>query len=171
MTPLPERIEEILLDMCMGCYMQDPDIWCLKTSKVYLVTTLAKLSRQYLKFSPTWGMELNGRYLTAKDGFHKIGSESSLSDILEENVEEKYYLSQERIDKMFSRVQKNKAAGRGFQPSTVDMAHGGQLKPMFDQTNRVYKTGGVSPTIPTASGGHHIPQVELDDSHQKNVNA
>jgi len=110
---------------------KDPDIWCSKTSKVYLVTTLAKLSRQYLGFSPTWGMELNGRYLTAKDGFHKIGSESSLSDILEENVDEKYYLSQERIDKMHLRVEMNKKAGRGFQPSIVDMENDGQLKPMF----------------------------------------
>ena len=74
---------------------KDPDIWYSKTSKVYLVTTLAKLSRQYLGFSPTWGIELNGKYLTAKTSeFPKTESESSLSDILEENVDNKYYLSE-----------------------------------------------------------------------------
>src|SRR3990167_121953 len=73
---------------------KDPDIWCLKTSKVYLLTNKAKLSRQYLGFLPTWGMELNGRYLTAKDTFHRTGNGSLLSDILEENVDERYYLSE-----------------------------------------------------------------------------
>jgi hypothetical protein len=46
---------------------------------------LAKLSRQYLGFSPTWGISLNGRYLTAKTSeFPKTESGSSLSDILED---------------------------------------------------------------------------------------
>ena len=39
---------------------------------------------------------MNGRYLTAKDTFHRIGNGSSLSDILEENVDEKYYLSEQQ---------------------------------------------------------------------------
>src|ERR1019366_6578340 len=52
---------------------KDPDIWYSKTLKVYLVTTLAKLSRQYLGFSPIWGIELNGKYLIAKtSAFPKI---------------------------------------------------------------------------------------------------
>ena len=49
-------------------------------------------------------MELNGRYLTAKDTYHKIGSESSLSDILEENVDEKYYLSEATTKKILKDV-------------------------------------------------------------------
>lgn len=123
---------------------KDPDIFCLKTSKVYLVTTAAKLSRQSLGFSPTLGMTLNGKFLTQKtSAFPKTGKGSSLSDILEENVPDKYFLSQERIDKMFSRVQKNKAAGRGFQPLTVGMGKDGQLKPMFEQTSRIHERGGV----------------------------
>ena len=83
---------------------KDPDIWYSKTSKVYLVTTVAKLSRQYLGFSPTWGTELNGRYLTAKTSeFPKTESVSTLSDILEENVADKYYLSAEQTAKILSK--------------------------------------------------------------------
>ena len=87
----------------------DPDIWYSKTSKVYLVTTVAKLSRQYLGFSPTWGIELNGRYLTAKTSeFPKIENASTLSDILEENVAEKYYLSPDKVTQILRSASQQK---------------------------------------------------------------
>ena len=73
---------------------KDPDIWYLKTLKVCYLMTMEKLSRQYLGFSPTWGIELNGRYLTARIGeFPKTGNESLLSDILEVSPPKKYFLS------------------------------------------------------------------------------
>lgn len=76
---------------------KDPDILCSKTSKVYLVTTAAKLSRQYLGFLPSWGTEWNGRYLTAKTtASRKTGSGCTLSDTLETNADERYYLSAEQ---------------------------------------------------------------------------
>src|SRR3989304_7772030 len=54
---------------------KDPDIFYSKTSKVYFLTTPEKLSRQYLGFSPIWGMSINGRFLTAKtsDALHGFG--------------------------------------------------------------------------------------------------
>ena len=74
---------------------KDPDIYSLKMLKVSLVTTKEKLSPQYLGFSPTWGMELNGRYLTASTmEFPRTGRECSLSDILEKKVDDKYFLSE-----------------------------------------------------------------------------
>ena len=83
----------------------DPDIFCLKTLKVYYLITEEKLSKQYLKFSPTWGMTLNGRYLTAKiSESPRIGKECTLSDILEEEVEEKYFLSNEMGQKLMNDV-------------------------------------------------------------------
>lgn len=121
---------------------KDQDIWCLKTSKVYLVTTREKLSRQYLGFLPTWGMELNGRYLTAKDGFHKIGNGSSLSDILEENVDEKYYLSQELANRLLKNIQNKKVKDT---ESTVqaESAPPSQVR----QEASVLKQDSTSPTI------------------------
>src|ERR1035437_4038753 len=44
----------------------NPNIFYSRTSKVYLATTRDVLSRQSLGFLPTWGIELSGRYLTAK---------------------------------------------------------------------------------------------------------
>ena len=90
-----------------------PNIFYSKTSKVYLVTTLDELSRQSLKFLPTWGMELNGRYLTAKTSeFPKTESECSLSGILEETVDDKYFLSEQvkaRLLKFGLRIARERA--------------------------------------------------------------
>ena len=45
-----------------------------------------------------WGMTSNGKCLTAKiTEYHKTGNECSLSDILEEQVDQKYFLSSERM--------------------------------------------------------------------------
>jgi site-specific DNA-cytosine methylase len=45
--------------------------------------TMGKLSRRYLGFLPTWGIGLNGRYLTAvSSGFLKTVKGSSLSALI-----------------------------------------------------------------------------------------
>lgn len=74
---------------------KDPDIFYLKMFEVYYLTTREKLSRQFLKFSPTWGIMLNGRYLILPiSECHREESECSLKDILEKDVEEKYYINE-----------------------------------------------------------------------------
>ncbi len=80
---------------------RDPHIFYSKTSRVYLLTRLDRLSIKYLKFLPTWGIELNGNYLTARTSeYPRIASACSLSAILEENVDEKYYLSDTAIKRL-----------------------------------------------------------------------
>lgn len=84
---------------------KDPDILYLKTSKVYLVTTAAKLSRQYLKFSPTQGTTFHGVYIIPRTMVsHKTENVSTLSEILEENVDPKYFLSEQAIKKLLSQT-------------------------------------------------------------------
>jgi hypothetical protein len=143
---------------------KDPDIWYSKMLKVYYLTNLAKLSRQYLGFSPTWGIELNGKYLTAKTSeFPKTESVSTLSDILEENVAEKYFLSQKMVDFLLN--------DRGkFPPQLLSDTTNKDSQTLIslvrkqNQANRVYSKKGISPTIATAGGGRHIPQfLESED--------
>ena len=94
---------------------KDPDILFSKTSKVYLVTTLAKLSRQYLGFSPTLGMECSGRYLIQKTSVSpKTGSGSSLSDILEEHPDQKYFLSEALTRKLLASLPEDKVRDSEF---------------------------------------------------------
>jgi len=95
-----------------------------------------------------------------------IGSIVSLSDILEEQVDPKYFLSEHQMNRMFE---------RGHSPTLSTQATGeGQTetksKPQFGQTSRIHKKEGISPTVPTTSGGHHIPMVqESADLHQPSV--
>ena len=60
-------------------------------------------SRQSSEQWMSWGMVWNGKCLTADTSeSHRIERGSSLSDILEESVDEKYFLSQKAIDRLMS---------------------------------------------------------------------
>jgi hypothetical protein len=77
---------------------KDPDIFCLKTLRVYLVTGLEKLSRAYLGFSPIVGIYSNGRYsIVCSLECRKVVHGYSLSDILEVDVDPKYFLSERAV--------------------------------------------------------------------------
>ena len=70
----------------------------LKMSKGDLITTKEEHSKPSCKRWMSWGMTWNGKCLTAKiSGYHKTESECSLSDILEENVDKKYFLSMDKL--------------------------------------------------------------------------
>ena len=80
---------------------KDPDIFYSKTLKAYLVMTMEKLSRQYLKFSPTYGIMYNGKCIIQKiTASHKTENVCLLKDILETNVDPKYYCSEELIRRL-----------------------------------------------------------------------
>ena len=82
----------------------DPNILFSKTLKAYLITTEAKLSKQYLKFSPTLGIAYNGNYLILSSSeYLKTGKECTLLDVMEKNVPEKYFLSPEAIQKIIAK--------------------------------------------------------------------
>lgn len=60
-------------------------------------------SRQSSEQWMSWGTVWNGKCLTADiSESHRIERGSSLSDILEESVDEKYFLSQKTIDRLMS---------------------------------------------------------------------
>ena len=82
-----------------------PNILFSKTLKAYLVTTVEKLSKQYLKFSPTLGIAFNGNYLILSSSeFLKTGSACTLLDVMEKNVSEKYFLSEESMKRILARI-------------------------------------------------------------------
>src|SRR3989344_5923221 len=110
---------------------KDPDIFCLKMLKAYLVMTKEKLSRQYLGFSPIWGMSINGKFLTARISESlRTGKECSLSDILEKQVDQKYFLSAKATQFLIRRSMQNKQEGRGFRA---------RLMPVMDPSEMLEK--------------------------------
>lgn len=81
----------------------DLGIYSLKTSQDFSTTwggiRLQPLSGQ----CKTWGIAWNGKCLTADiSEYHRIERESSLSDILETDVPNQYFLSQQTIDRLLS---------------------------------------------------------------------
>ena len=87
---------------------KNPNILYSKMLKVYFLMTREELYRQSLGFSPTWGMSINGKYLIVRTSeSHRIGNECILSDILEEQVDPKYFLS-EKAKKYLIRAENRK---------------------------------------------------------------
>ena len=152
---------KILEELCSLKLLASPNksnhaFYSLKTLKGYYHTTKVK----HLELSSTrwmnWGMTAGGKCLTAKISVSpRIGNECSLSDILEEQVDQKYFLSEQAIKRMNL---------KGHSPTLSTQATGeGQTetknKQPYEQTSRIHKKEGISPTVPTASGGHHIPMI------------
>ena len=75
-----------------------------KMSKDCFLTTVERLSQPSSPRLMSWGMTSSGKLLTAKVGFHKIVNEYSLSEILEENVDPKYFLSEKMVAGMIRRL-------------------------------------------------------------------
>lgn len=72
-----------------------PVYFSLRTSKDSSATTTDELSTSSFQRLMSWGTTSNGRCLTAKiTESPKIGSACSLSDILEEHPDPKYFLSE-----------------------------------------------------------------------------
>ena len=102
-----EKVSRILEELSslklQGSHLfSDHAIYSLRTSKDSLTTSEELRSRRSSEPWMNSGMMWNGKCLTLKTTFHKTGSEFSLSDILEENVPEKYFLSQEMTDRLLS---------------------------------------------------------------------
>ena len=89
--------------------------YCLKTSKGFYLTTKAAPSTQSSPRLMSWGTTVNGKCLTAKiTESPRTESGSSLSDILEEQVDRRYFLSEKAIAGILKHKANHRAKGNGF---------------------------------------------------------
>ena len=122
--------------------------------------------------------------------------EKRLKDLLEEVVDEKYYLSDKMMDYITTITEKNKTRGNGnvYAPSdpegvskTITTKEGQRVKDNFieepqlkqvgqmygterepnPQAGRVYDADGISPTMDTCSGGNRMPKVLVREATKK----
>ena len=108
-----------------------------------------------------------------------------LKDILENNVDEKYYLSKKMINFFYKNEQKQKEKGNGFRfgvsdgnviAKAVTTRAGSRMDDNFikciqvaqiygtekepnPQAGRIYDSEGISPTMDTCSGGNRMPKI------------
>ena len=70
-----------------------------------------------------WGMTSNGNVLTARiSESHRIGSEFLLSEVLEDNPDQKYFLSESAMQKIAFKTERNKLKNRGFAAKVVSLS-------------------------------------------------
>lgn len=95
-----------------------------------------------------------------------------LMDILEDTVEEKYYLSQEKVRRLIEDMEERKAllfepdekSLKAFRENRVKRA--GNIKGVFEQTGRVYLPDGCCPTVTACGGGGQQPKIlQVGDIH------
>lgn len=129
--------ERVLTIQEERCFLKLQELLPLKnlsisSSKMFpvcLTMTQAKHLKQSSVHWMAWGMMCAGRYLTAKiSEFPSHEIECSLSDILEDNVPEKYYLSRKQAEKLL-------------------------YKEKPTQGERIYSSKGLSCTLTSGSGG------------------
>ena len=141
----------------------------LKTSKGYLITTTGTRSELSSIAFQNWGITVNGKCLTARiSESHKTGKECSLSDILEEQVDEKYFLSEKVVKRLLSYkdsksdgdyiIEGNRKAllyeGAIMSEKNKEwIKDGKKLSRNFPQGQRVYSDKGISSTIAGNAGG------------------
>ncbi|MDV5127039.1 DNA (cytosine-5-)-methyltransferase [Bacillus amyloliquefaciens] len=82
-----------------------------------------------------------------------------LKEILEEYVDEKYYLSEEKTKRLVEQLeatqQKEHETKEPFMVGHVDLKG-------HDAIKRVYSPEGVSPTLTTMGGGHREPKIAIE---------
>ena len=104
---------------CLDSLTKNPyRISSLRMSKDSSTTTEEEPSKSSSKSWMAWGMTVNGNCLTARiSASHNTENEYSLSEILEENPDQKYFLSDEQVTEIMRRTKQNKKEGRGFSPT------------------------------------------------------
>jgi len=83
-----------------------------------------------------------------------------LKDILEENVDEKYYLSETQRNKLL----KNQNKGHSLSEKGQDII---QVNMPSHSNNRVYSEEGISPTLNTMQGGQRQPFIQVKNATLK----
>ena len=90
-----------------------------------------------------------------------------LKDILEDTVDEKYYLSQEKVKRLIEDMEDRKAllfepdeeALKRWRENSLQMVGQVNEPGKYAQTGRVYSAEGCSPALTTCSGGNQQPKI------------
>ncbi len=120
LLPVKDKVSKTLVGRFSSRYVElqhiiDLSCYYSKTLKDFSTMTEEELSQRSSTPWRTWGIGGNTRFLTARiTGSHRVGKECLLSDILEQDVPDRYFLSQKAVDYLIKRTKGNKEAGRGF---------------------------------------------------------
>ena len=115
LLPGKGKVSRILEERYSSRYVElrnitDLSCFYLKTLKDYSGMTEEELSLQSSTPWKTWGIGGNTKFLTARImGSHRIGKECLLSDILEKEVPDRYFLSSEKVKDLMEMVKEKQS--------------------------------------------------------------
>ena len=108
-------VEPCFLRYAESSRLKDHTQYSLKTSKDCSTITEGKPFESSYNRWMNWGMMWSGRCLTANFSVcRRIEKGCSLSDILETEIDQKYYLSEKTVKMFLKLTEKNKEKGNGF---------------------------------------------------------
>ena len=145
-----------------SCGLNSPSILSLKTSQDFSRSMAVATSTKQSACSPTLGMTVNGRFLIQGGFCPKIESGSTLLDILEQDVDQKYFLSEKMVKHIFT--VRGGAEPKAKPASSVTTREGGRKENNFivmkqlneaakTQATRVYDPDGLAQTLSSGGGG------------------
>jgi len=105
------KIHEVLssLRSAESSVVKESHMYSLKMSKDFSTTTVGEPLQLSSQVWMNWGMTASGSVLTARiSESHRTGSEYSLSDILEEDPDPKYFLSESALQRMLDKTNDKK---------------------------------------------------------------
>jgi len=120
-----QKIHAVLsfLKSAASYLVSESHIYSLKMLKDSSITTEGEPLELSSQVWMNWGMTCNGSVLTARiSESHRIGSESLLSEILEDTPDPKYFLSEEVMQKIAYNTEVNKIKNRGFGAKVVSLS-------------------------------------------------
>lgn len=132
----------------------DPVTYYLKTLKAYLVLIGDGILPGFKLNWTKLGMMRSGKLSTLPITSHKTGKEFSLSDILEEEVEQKYFLSKDQAQKIIWNDTDEKEGIKQV----------GNFMPTQKRENpqgRIYDINGISPCLNKMDGGGREPHIAM----------
>ena len=115
-----KKIHEVLYFLKSAAFygIKEHLFFSLRTSKDYSIMTMEKHLESSSLVWMNWGMTYNGSCLTARiSESHKTEKGYLLAEVLEENVDQKYFLSAKQVERIMERTKTNKEKGRGFSPT------------------------------------------------------
>ena len=114
LLPVKEKVSKTLVARYSSRYAElrhITDLGCYysKTLKVFSAMTEDELSQRSSTPWKTWGIGGNTKFLIARiTGSHRIGKECLLSDILETEVPDRYFLSSNQVESLMNGMQESK---------------------------------------------------------------
>ena len=117
-----QRIHAVLsfLRSAASSLVSESHIYSLRTLRDSSITTEDEPLELSSQVWMNWGMTSNGSVLTARiSESHRIGNEFLLSEVLEDTPDPKYFLSDEAMQKIIFKTEKNKVLNRGFGAKVV----------------------------------------------------